>query len=751
MSADEDDNDTGEDCPLCCNPFDATDKHFRPCKCGYQICAWCWHQRECPPRPPASSNPRLPAWIPLFFFPQGAEEDARVLPPDRPTRDLTVRVPVFFAVMELAAKDDKVAQCPACRQDYDESSIVFDAPPPEVLAAEEQRKKKKGGAGGSGGDNETGASSGITIPAPNAAAIAAGKAAGADGGSRKHLFNVRVIQRNLVYVVGLNVQYCREDVLRRGDLFGRFGRIVKLQVSLPKPGDFQRQGSAYVTYHRGEDAARCIKGVDGTTLDGKVLRACFGTTKYCNAFLRYQQCSNPDCLYLHDMGSDNDSFTKEEMLARYGSKHAQSFHDATKIGANGVKTKILPAPANGSTQGRLGVTANGLPAPRIPIPFGGIAAPSNIAANDGGSSWAGKIAPGQQPPGTQSGFQPPAPRGFGSSGGAALALSSFPTLSSGGDLTSNGSAGSLSFGTGGGSDSGGFNALHGSMGNLLLGARDDDGGGWAEAKDGNKVEDEPPLARLFGSKPLNAAPSDGVLRRSSSGLSFGSGGDGGANGNTATAAAAAAAPKKEAESPKRRSRSGTGLFGAGKAPPPAPRLGTPVAAASAPRSSANWPPNGPQSTSANGPPVGSQSTNAAPVANAETSTRPAAAMFPDSLFNTSGGDFDPWSAMGGSGFSSLAGGGGAEAKSVATGVERQKSLGSIGGSRSRFGFVLDDGEGAVDEDTNTQTHTQTARASSTQVAGGALLSSGGGVLPKPRTTAPPPGFVGAGQDDGRRK
>ena len=346
---------------------------------------------------PARPPPRTRACQPgSRFFTQGAEpeEDARVLPPDRPTRDLTVRVPVFFAVMELAAKDDKVAQCPACRQDYDESSIVFDAPPPEVLAAEEQRKKKKGGAGGSGGDNETGASSGITIPAPNAAAIAAGKAAGADGGSRKHLFNVRVIQRNLVYVVGLNVQYCREDVLRRGDLFGRFGRIVKLQVSLPKPGDFQRQGSAYVTYHRGEDAARCIKGVDGTTLDGKVLRACFVTTKYCNAFLRYQQCSNPDCLYLHDMGSDNDSFTKEEMLARYGSKHAQSFHDATKIGANGVKTKILPAPANGSTQGRLGVTANGLPAPRIPIPFGGIARRAILRQTTGARRGLGRLRRG---------------------------------------------------------------------------------------------------------------------------------------------------------------------------------------------------------------------------------------------------------------------------------------------------------------------------------------------------------------------
>ena len=85
--------------------------------------------------------------------------------------------------MELAAKDDKVAQCPACRQDYDESSIQFDAPPPEVLAAEEQRKKKKGGAGGIGGDDESiGGSSGFTIPAPNAAAIAAGKAAGVSGG-----------------------------------------------------------------------------------------------------------------------------------------------------------------------------------------------------------------------------------------------------------------------------------------------------------------------------------------------------------------------------------------------------------------------------------------------------------------------------------------------------------------------------------------------------------------------------------------
>ena len=49
-------------------------------------------------------------------------------------------------------------------------------------------------------------------------------------------------------------------------------------------------GSAYVTFSRPEEALRCIEAVDGTELDGRVLRACLGTTKYCHAFLRYQPC-----------------------------------------------------------------------------------------------------------------------------------------------------------------------------------------------------------------------------------------------------------------------------------------------------------------------------------------------------------------------------------------------------------------------------------------------------------------------------
>jgi hypothetical protein len=43
------------------------------------------------------------------------------------------------------------------------------------------------------------------------------------------------------------------------------------------------------------------------------VRASFGTTKYCNSFLRGLPCNNGDCLYLHELGDERDRFTKEEI------------------------------------------------------------------------------------------------------------------------------------------------------------------------------------------------------------------------------------------------------------------------------------------------------------------------------------------------------------------------------------------------------------------------------------------------------
>lgn len=70
----------------------------------------------------------------------------------------------------------------------------------------------------------------------------------------------------------------------------------------------------YVTYHRKEDAARAIVAIDGSKgTDGKILRASYGTTKYCTTYLRNLSCTNPACTYLHEPGEEADSFTKEDL------------------------------------------------------------------------------------------------------------------------------------------------------------------------------------------------------------------------------------------------------------------------------------------------------------------------------------------------------------------------------------------------------------------------------------------------------
>jgi hypothetical protein len=73
--------------------------------------------------------------------------------------------------------------------------------------------------------------------------------------------------------------------------------------------------ASYITFNRAEDAQNCINCVNGAWLEGKLLRASHGTTKYCAYFLRGEVCNTVDCLYLHEIGVKKDSFTKESMAA----------------------------------------------------------------------------------------------------------------------------------------------------------------------------------------------------------------------------------------------------------------------------------------------------------------------------------------------------------------------------------------------------------------------------------------------------
>ncbi|XP_038693335.1 uncharacterized protein LOC119991167 isoform X1 [Tripterygium wilfordii] len=240
-------SDEGEKtCPLCAEEMDLTDQQLKPCKCGYEICVWCWHH-----------------------------------------------------IMDMAEKDESEGRCPACRAPYDKEKIVGTAANCERLVAEisMERKTKSQKM----------------------------KTKSLEG--RKHLSSVRVIQRNLVYIVGLPLNLADEDLLQHREYFGQYGKVLKVSMSRTAAGVIQQfpnnTCSVYITFSKEEEAVRCIQSVHGFVLEGKPLKACFGTTKYCHAWLRNVPCSNPDCLYLHEVGSHEDSFTKDEIISAYTRSRVQ--------------------------------------------------------------------------------------------------------------------------------------------------------------------------------------------------------------------------------------------------------------------------------------------------------------------------------------------------------------------------------------------------------------------------------------------
>lgn len=94
--------------------------------------------------------------------------------------------------------------------------------------------------------------------------------------NRKHLAGLRVVQKNLVYVVGLNPQSREDDLLqtlREKEYFGQYGKIIKIVVSKAKEGVNTNQSiGVYITYSTKEEAALCISAVDGSENGGRILR-----------------------------------------------------------------------------------------------------------------------------------------------------------------------------------------------------------------------------------------------------------------------------------------------------------------------------------------------------------------------------------------------------------------------------------------------------------------------------------------------
>lgn len=247
--------------------MDISDKNFKPCPCGYQICQFCYNNLR--------QNPQL------------------------------------------------VPKCPGCRRLYDDELVEYKSITPAEYRLQQAKREKKER------ERKQREKEKKELELAN----------------KKHLAGLRVVQKNLVYVTGLNPPCPPEDlhlVLRLDRYFGQYGKITKIVINKKLPslglqGHHHHSSSGlvvYVTFARKEDALRCINELDGLLCDGRVLRAAHGTTKYCSLYLRGHPCPNPNCMFLHEPGEEADSYTRKDLLTHQGIKMGMMGMNRSGLGSN---------------------------------------------------------------------------------------------------------------------------------------------------------------------------------------------------------------------------------------------------------------------------------------------------------------------------------------------------------------------------------------------------------------------------------
>ncbi|CCM05053.1 uncharacterized protein FIBRA_07255 [Fibroporia radiculosa] len=223
-------------------------------------------------------------------------------------------------------KENLNGRCPACRREYTDEAVQFKPINKEDHKRLTQQKKQR--------ERER---------------------KELDALGRRSLANVRVVQRNVAYVVGMGPRFAKEELiptLRSSEYFGQYGKISKIViVKRTPPGGRAPVVGLYITYHRREDAARAIAAVDGAVSPGggqEIMRASYGTTKYCMAFLRGVPCTDHGCMNLHEWGDEKDCFTKEDLTTlKHTMKDTENRSRATTVIRKGDESDVgLPRAAS---------------------------------------------------------------------------------------------------------------------------------------------------------------------------------------------------------------------------------------------------------------------------------------------------------------------------------------------------------------------------------------------------------------------
>ena len=171
----------------------------------------------------------------------------------------------------------------------------------------------------------------------------------------KELSKQRIIQKNLVHFQGFPDRYYDKDLLCSQEYFGQYGIISKIILTNKTDKKLNKKSnSAYITFASCEQAAYAILSVDSIKIDNQLVRAFFGTTKYCNHFLNNFKCFNSEkCMFLHyiadksDIIAENSKFGYSEhiklakKIINFGSPQSQLYVMKNASKSNTILPSIL--------------------------------------------------------------------------------------------------------------------------------------------------------------------------------------------------------------------------------------------------------------------------------------------------------------------------------------------------------------------------------------------------------------------------
>ena len=127
--------------------------------------------------------------------------------------------------------------------------------------------------------------------------------------------NIRVINKKIVYIIGIPYEIATEETLSKKEYLGQYGTIHKIIVN--RNGYIKNESniptySSYVTYSNEIEASLALLSLNNSTVFNHKLNACYGTNKYCNSFLKGIECNNKDCFYLHELANEDDIIIKND-------------------------------------------------------------------------------------------------------------------------------------------------------------------------------------------------------------------------------------------------------------------------------------------------------------------------------------------------------------------------------------------------------------------------------------------------------